>query len=131
MGVQDFPHTLFCATDELIDRGNTVVWHVVVVCHGVESRAWTSLVGGTRSNEGVVTGVAHVLRRSVKRRNDSRKLPPLIRSGSFCLLSQMLHDAWVGIGKAGNGQSGERSGGLHVGSIRDVKSVSWEDALGT
>lgn len=109
-------HTLFGAIDELLDCGDTVVRHVVVVGHGVETRARSSLVGRARCDELVIALVAHVLSRSIKRWNAQRCLPLLIGSGGLCLLAQVLHDAWVGIGEAGKGQGSER-GGLHVGSM--------------
>ena len=87
-----------------------------MVGHGIETRAWSSLVCWTGRDELMIALVAHVLSRSIKRWNAQRCLPLLIGSGGLCLLAQVLHDAWVGIGEAGKGQGSER-GGLHVGSM--------------
>jgi hypothetical protein len=72
----------------------------------------------------VVAGVAHVLRRSIERRNAQRSLPLLIGSSGLCLLGQARHNTWVGISNAGNGQGDEGGGGLHVGLLRMEVLVS-------
>lgn len=40
---------------------NAVVWQVVMVGQGVQTRAWSTLISMARRKEGVVTGYVNVL----------------------------------------------------------------------
>lgn len=61
-------HTEYClgSIDELGDGGNSVVWDVAVVGHGVETWAWSTLVTGQGvdvawCDKGILTLVGDVL----------------------------------------------------------------------
>lgn len=115
---REFPRTLFGTIDELLNCGNAVVRHVVVVRHGIETGARSSLISWPWRHELVIPLIAHVLGRSIKRRNADRSLPLHVGSSGLCLLGQARHNAWIGIGDAGNGQGDEGGSSLHVGSMR-------------
>lgn len=65
---------------------------VLLVGHGIQTWAWSSLVSNSRSDESVLALVGHVLGRSIERRYGARVLP-----FGWSLLEgvKMGENAWV------------------------------------
>jgi hypothetical protein len=119
--VPDFPAyailalTLSRAFDELIERGDTIVWQISMICHRVETRAWSSLIGSTRCFERILTGGIDVLRFGVERWSESRELS-LLTAGARALLLKVLQDAWICGSYTGECKA-EDGVGLHIGQL--------------
>lgn len=62
------------AIDEILYRSNAIVGHVAVVCHGIQARTWSTLVGSRGSNKSVVAGVADILLTCVEWGSDTGSL---------------------------------------------------------